>query len=151
MRAALLLALVCCCPLAGQSAADRVGFYQWVGVAPPGQPDLLTAARERSARLGLGVFRLYVGARFDYREPYLSRRRFEGELRDGVTPAAILEIPRYAAVLDDPRLSTIVLTAYETRDYGGGPDDINLLRPWTAAESALERNEIGELCELLYK
>ncbi len=151
MRAALLLALAVCCPLAGQSAADRVGFYQWVGVAPPGEADLLTAARERSARLGLGVFRLYVGARFDYREPYLSRRRFEGELREGVTPAAILQIPRYAAVLDDPRLSTIVLTVYETRDYGGGPDDINLLRPWTAVESALERNEIGELCELLYK
>jgi hypothetical protein len=158
VRGLLLLSFALCLPLAAQDAARRVGFYQWVGVAPPDDRDLLTAARERSAGLGLGAFRFYLGARFDYRNPYLSPRRFQREpregqeeLRNGLTPAAILQLPRYAAVLDDPRLSTIVLTVYETRDYGGGYDDINLLRPWTAAEAAVERNEMGELCELLYK
>ncbi len=102
-------------------------------------------------RLGLGLFRLYLGARYDYRRPYLSPERFEGEIDGPRTPASILQIPRYAATLDDPRLSTVVLTVYESRDYGGGPDDINLLRPWSEDDARLVGEQISELCRLIYE
>jgi len=148
MRALLLLALLSA-PLAAQP--ERVGLYQWVGVAPEGVSDQLTAARERTTELGLGVFRLYLGARYDYQRPYLSPERFEGDLDDARTPASILQIPRYAAVLDDPRLSTVIFTVYESRDYGGGPDDINLLRPWSEDDARLVNQQISELCGLLYE
>lgn len=148
MRALLLLALAAA-PLAAQNAAERVGFYQWVGVAPAGETDQLTAARRKTTELGLGVFRLYLGSRFDYVHPYLSAQRFEEAPDSALTPAAILQIPRYAAVLDDPALSTVVLTVYESRDYGGGPDDINLLRPWTDAEARMVDEQITALCRLL--
>ncbi|MEZ5396388.1 MAG: hypothetical protein R2724_26795 [Bryobacterales bacterium] len=72
----------------------------------------LTAARERTTALGLGLLRFYVGPRFDYVHPYLSPRRFEGDEAGARTPAEILQIPRYAAVLDDPALRTVILTVY---------------------------------------
>lgn len=148
MRPLLLLALLAA-PLTAQP--ERVGLYHWVGVAPEGETDQLTAARERTAELGLGVLRLYLGARYDYQRPYLSPERFAGEIDGARTPAAILQVPRYAAVLDDPRLSTVVLTVYESRDYGGGSDDINLLRPWSDTDARLVDEQISALCRLLYE
>ncbi|MBI1358546.1 MAG: hypothetical protein GC160_29770 [Acidobacteria bacterium] len=134
----------------GQLPADRLGLYQWVSVPPSGDADLLTAARLETTELGLGAFRLYLGARFDYRRPYLAPGRFGGEIDGPVTPAAILGLPRYAAVLDDPKLSTVMLTVYESRNYGGGSDDLNLLRPWSSTDQQAVRDQIGALCELLY-
>ena len=116
------------------SAADlkeRIGFYQWVG--PParqGEPDPLTAARERATALGAKVFRLYVGARFDYIHRLYSPRRFQSDPVEGpLTPAKITALPRYRAVLEDPLLETVILTVYPVADYGAGPDDMNLARP----------------------
>ncbi len=134
--------------LAAPLPSQRIGFYQWVGVSPSDtNDDLLTEARERISNLK--TFRLYLGARYDYQEPYLSPRRFNGSKK--ITPASILSIPRYRAVLDDPNLSTIVLTTYTTHDYGGGPDDLNLLRPWTDLERQVETTQITALCEHLYR
>ena len=146
--AALLLLLAVSC--AAQFPAERLGFYQWVGVAPPGEADLLSGARRRGAELGLGVFRLYLGSRYDYRRPYLAPRRFAGEIDGPLTPAAILALPRYAEALDDATTHTLILTVYESRDYGGGSDDLNLLRPWSAADERAVREQIGALCDLLY-
>ena len=150
--AAAGLALALAFGAAAQDLSGRTGFYQWVGVAPEGSDsDLLTAARERTTALGLGLLRLYLGPRFDYVHPYLSPQRFDGETGGALTPADILRIARYAAVLDDPALQTIVLTVYASRDYGAGPDDLNLLRPWGEAEQRAETEQIETLCELLYE
>jgi len=128
--------------------AQQIGFYQWVGISPSDtDADLLTEARERIG--DQGAFRLYLGARFDYERPYLAPDRFAN--LDTVTPASILTLPRYRAVLDDPKLSTVILTTYTTHDYGGGPDDLNLLRPWTDFERKTETTQITALCELLYR
>ncbi len=132
---------------------QRIGFYQWVG--PPGLTageDLLTRARRRSAETGSRVFRLYVGARFDYVHLPFSSRLFSGGRVDGpLTPAKILALPRYRSVLENDSIETVVLTVYPIRDYGAGPDDINLLRPWSKVETELEREQTKELCEFLYQ
>jgi hypothetical protein len=147
----LILALVAGTSSA-QTPASQVGFYQWVGVAPRGETDdLLTAARERTTSLGLGLFRFYLGPRFDYAHPYLSPERFADDEARARTPADILRIPRYAAVLEDPALQTVILTVYASMDYGAGPDDLNLFRPFGNAEREAETRQIEALCELLYE
>ena len=126
----------------------RVGFYQWLGVS--GRPgDLLTQARRRATAAGSRVFRLYLGCRYDYVHPVMDKRRF-GEAAS-LTPEGILAtVARYRAVLDDPALETIILTVYSCADYGGGPDDINLQRPWSEREEKLVREQIAALAEWLY-
>ena len=144
-RLALLLPALC---LAQPN--PRVGFYQWAGsTAGAGSGDLLTRARERIRPTGAGLLRFYLGARFDYVHPVLSPRRF-AELRQP-TPAAILQLPRYRAALEDPLLPTLVLTTYPSIDYGAGPDDINLLRPWTGREEKQEYSQMFELAEFLLR
>ena len=132
---------------------QRIGFYQWAGVLPANAGgDLLTEARHRSVAIGARVFRLYVGARFDYIHPPYSPRRFS---RDGIseplTPARILRIPRYRDVLEDPKIDTVILTVYPISDYGGGPDDLNLQRPWSDREREWEFTQTSELCRYLYQ
>lgn len=131
----------------------RVGFYQWAG--PPvgsGEPDSLTAARERTVAIGAKVFRLYVGARFDYVHHPFSARRFKSDSIAGpLTPAKIVNLPRYRAVLEDPRLETVILTVYPIYDYGAGPDDINFTRPWGEREREVEFSQTKELCDYLYR
>lgn len=147
-------------PILSADLAGRIGFYQWDGVTPRGEAgDLLAAARRYATDAGARVFRLYLGARFDYRRHPGSSRRF---VEDGLvserfsagenklTPARILALPRYRAVLEDPKLETVILTTYSSADYGAGPDDLNLLRPWSAKEEEAERREIRELCDFLY-
>ena len=140
-------------PLWSADLRDRIGFYQWVG--PPvgsGEPDSLTAARERATALGAKVFRLYVGARFDYVHRLLSSRRFQQDRVEGpLTPAKIIALARYRAVLEDPKIETVVLTVYPIADYGAGPDDMNLSRPWGPTEREIEFSQTTELCEFLYR
>ncbi len=145
--AALVLsqaAAVCAQPPHG----DTVGFYQWLGVSDrPG--DLLTQARRRAVALGSRVFRLYLGCRYDYKHPVMDKRRFDGA--ESLTPVEILaSVDRYRAVLDDPALETVIFTVYSCADYGGGPDDINLQRPWSEREEKLVREQIAALAEWLY-
>ena len=149
--AAVFAAALLAGPAAGQPLGGRIGFYQWSGVAP-GWPeaDLLTAARQRAVALGSRVFRFYLGGRFDYRLPELDPRRFESDLEGPLTLARLLDIPRYRAVLTDPALETVVLTAYSIADYGGGPDEVSLLRPFGADERRLVQRQIGELADKLY-
>jgi hypothetical protein len=105
--------------------ASQIGFYQWVGVPVEGDPaDLLTQARRHAVAAGAKVFRFYLGSRF---------------------PAD------YRPALADPRLETVILTTYTSRDYGAGPDDLNLLRPFGPAEEETERRQITDLCEALYR
>ena len=132
---------------------QRIGFYQWVGSPSfEANEDLLTRARRRSVETGSRVFRLYLGARFDYLHPPLSPRRFSRDRVDGpLTPAKILALPRYRSVLEDDDIETVVLTVYPIRDYGAGPDDINLLRPWSEAEAEIENSQTKDLCEFLYQ
>jgi hypothetical protein len=133
-----------------ETLGRRIGFYQWRGVAPAGE-DLLTQARLRATAAGARLFRLYLGGRFDYVHSVLSPRRFAGDgIAENTTLAGILALPRYRAVLEDDALETVVLTAYAVQDYGAGPDDLNLLRPWGAREETAERRQITELCEWLY-
>ena len=131
----------------------RIGFYQWRGVAQSGQEaDLLTLARERAVEAGARVFRFYLGGRFDYVNPVLSPRRFASDaLARPVTLDGIIRLPRYRAVLADPALETIVLTAYPVHDSGGGPDDLNLLRPWGPRLERLEREQITALGHWLFR
>ncbi len=150
VRVAIVAALALPVGLAAQQA-PQIGFYQWQGVNPDGAADLLSAARRRTTAMGGTLFRLYLGARFDYRHPLLSPQRFEGELSGPATPAAILDIERYGAVLEDPAFKTVVLTAYSAIDYGAGPDDVNLLRPWSDREDRAVREQIGALCRLLFE
>ena len=131
----------------------RVGFYQWAGMLPANAGgDLLTEARHRSVAIGARVFRLYVGARFDYIHPPYSPRRFSRDgIREPLTPARILRIARYREVLEDPKIETVILTVYPIHDYGGGPDDLNLQRPWSGRERDLEFKQTSELCRYLYQ
>ena len=146
MRRLCLLAVLCLL-LGGRSLGEpnrRVGFYQWVGEPPSGShQDLLTLARERVKSTGAGLLRFYVGARFDYIHPLLSPRRFE-QLEER-TPARIVDLPRYRAVLEDPALPTLVLTVYPSMDYGAGHDDISLLRPWSSREEKQEYRQMFDL------
>ena len=139
--------------LSGADLRERIGFYQWVG--PPtrqGEPDPLTAARKRATTLGAKVFRLYVGARFDYVHRLYSPRRFQSDPLEGpLTPAKIMALPRYRAVLEDPLLETVILTVYPIADYGAGPDDVNLSRPWGPREREIEFSQTTELCDFLYR
>ncbi len=130
---------------AQQPFAERLGFYQWDGAPVVGRSDdLLTQARRHATATGARVFRLYLGARYDYQH-HAGHRPAPGS-----TPAQLLALPHYQAVLDDPDLHTILLTTYTSADYGAGPDDLNLLRPWTAAAEQAEREQIRALCEFLY-
>jgi len=129
MRAALLLVSLATghwtLATASPLATAQIGFYQWVGIPVQGDPaDLLTQARRHATAAGARLFRFYLGPRFpsDYR-----------------------------AIVADPALDTIIMTAYTSRDYGAGPDDLNLLRPWSEADARAERNQITALCEDLYR
>ena len=156
----LLIAAGRAFPAASAKLDKRIGFYQWDGVAPSGDPaDLLTSAHRQATGAGATVFRFYLGSRFDYKHHPGSRGNFvddgltgsgvpAGE--NGLTPAGILALPRYRAVLEDPKLDTVILTTYASADYGAGPDDLDLLRPWSAKEEEIERREIAELCNFLY-
>ena len=125
--------------------AAAIGFYQWVGVEPRADSaDLLTQARRQTRAAGSRLFRLYLGPRYDYIH-HPGAVRFET-----ATPAAILALPRYRAVIEDPGLDTVIITTYSAADYGAGPDDLNLLRPWGAAADKLERAQVRELCDYLY-
>ena len=151
LAAAWLLAVTAA--LSQSTLPRRIGFYQWVGMLPADvETDLLTEARHRSVAVGARVLRFYVGARFDYVHPPYSPRRFS---RDGIgealTPTRILQIPRYRKVLEDPNIETVILTVYPISDYGGGPDDLNLQRPWSDRERELEFNQTSELCRYLYQ
>jgi hypothetical protein len=157
---AALVTAIMCCPWA--HAADgldpeqlrsRIGFYQWRGAADAaGQQDLLTLARRRAVEAGGRVFRFYLGGRFDYVHPVLSPRRFEGDAMESpVTLAGIASLPRYREALADPALETIILTAYPVYDYGGGPDDLNLQRPWGPELERLEREQITALGHWLFR
>ena len=132
---------------------QRIGFYQWVGSPNfAASEDLLTRARRRSVETGSRVFRLYLGARFDYVHLTFSSRLFSRDRVEGpLTPTKILALPRYRSVLEDDSIETVVLTVYPIRDYGAGPDDINLLRPWSKAETELEHGQTKQLCEFLYR
>ncbi len=152
-RLATAFFLVVTAAISQPGLPQRIGFYQWAGVLPANaEGDLLTEARHRSAATGARVFRLYVGARFDYIHPPYSPRRFS---RDGIsgplTPAKILRIPRYREILEDPNLDTVILTVYPIHDYGGGPDDLNLQRPWGDREREWEFTQTSELCRYLYQ
>ena len=132
---------------------QRIGFYQWVG-SPNFEAgeDLLSRARSSSVETGSRVFRLYLGARFDYAQLPFSPRLFSRDRVEGpLTPAKILALPRYRSVLEDDDIETVVLTVYPIRDYGAGPDDINLLRPWSRVETELEHGQTKELSEFLYR
>jgi hypothetical protein len=144
-------------PAAGGISPDqlpgRIGFYQWRGViAPHVKSDLLTLARQKTVEAGGRVFRFYLGGRFDYLHEVLSPRRFDGDgLTNPVTLESIINLPRYRAVLADPALETIVLTAYPVHDYGGGPDDLNLQRPWGPGLERLEREQLTALGNWLFR
>jgi len=105
----------------------RVGFYQWESpICGALLPSPLFTAPELIERTGAGLFRFYVGARYDYVHPVLWPRRFAGVAH--CTPVDILRLAQYRYVIEHPALKTIVLTVYPSRDYGGGCDDINLAR-----------------------
>jgi hypothetical protein len=139
--------------LSPERLPGRIGFYQWRGVAERGPDvDLLTLSRQRAVAAGGRVFRFYLGGRFDYVHAVLSPRRFEGDnLARTVSLEGIISLPRYRAVLADAGLETIVLTAYPVHDYGGGPDDFNLLRPWGPELEHLEREQITALGHWLFR
>jgi hypothetical protein len=139
-------------PVVTERAANpRVGFYAWVSERPKdgGGKDLLTLARERAVAAGAGLLRFYVGARFDYLHPLLAPDRFP-ELQQR-TPAAIIELPRYRAVFEDPSIRTVVLTVYPSMDYGAGLDDINMMRPWSAPEEQQEYGQLSGLAERIFE
>ena len=110
---------------------QRIGFYQWVGSPNfTASEDLLTRARRRSVETGSRVFRLYLGARFDYvRLPFSSRLFSRDSVEAPLTLAKILALPRYRSVLEDDAIETVVLTVYPIRNYGAGPDDIKPAAP----------------------
>jgi hypothetical protein len=105
--------------------ASQIGFYQWAGVPVQGDPDdLLTQARRHATAAGARVFRFYLGPRFS---------------------------ADYRPIAADPALDAIIMTTYTSRDYGAGPDDLNLNRPWSEADAEAERRQIAWLCADLYE
>ncbi len=130
----------------------RAGFYQWSGTPVQGDPaDVLTQARRYATAAGAKVFRLYLGPRYDYLHHMGSPLAFSADGITGpLTPARILALPRYRAVLEDPAIETVILTTYSVADYGGGPDELNPLRYPTPAPGPAEQSQLRELCEFLY-
>jgi len=126
----------------------RVGFYQWESpIRDALLPSPLFTAPSLIERAGAGLFRIYVGSRFDYLHPVLSPQRFEGVAH--CTPVDILRLSRYRHVVEHPALRTIILTVYPSRDYGGGCDDINLSRPGIGAALDDEYRQMFALSEYL--
>jgi hypothetical protein len=147
MRALLLLVAA---TLVGAQPNPRVGFYQWESpIRGALLPSPLFTAPGLIEKSGAGLFRIYVGARFDYFEPVLSPRRFADVAH--CTPADILRLRQYRYVMEHPALATIVLTVYPSRDYGGGCDDINLSRADVRNELDAEHRQMFDLAEFLLR
>jgi hypothetical protein len=146
---ALLLALAAAALLFAQPN-PRVGFYQWESpIRGVLLPSPLFTAPELIQKSGAGLFRIYVGPRFDYFEPVLSPRRFAGVVH--CTPLDILRLSHYKYVIEHPSLVTIVLTVYPARDYGGGCDDIHLSRTGIRGELDAEYRQMSDLAEFLLR
>ena len=146
---ALLLALAAAALLFAQPN-PRVGFYQWESpIRGALLPSPLFTAPELIRKAGAGLFRIYVGPRFDYLEPVLSPRRFAGVAH--CTPVDILRLTHYKYVIEHPALPTIVLTVYPARDYGGGCDDIHLSRADIRGELDAEYRQMSDLAEFLLR
>ena len=137
MIAALLVAAVC--PFVPNAT---FGFYQWASTAPS---DVLERTQEALHRLHAGLVRIYLGPRYDYHSAVLA----EGRQRLG--PDEAWRQPHIRRLLDDPCISTVVLTAYPARNYGSGPDDINLNRPWSKLDEAAEYAQMFALADGLYR
>lgn len=151
-RLGALLVLTASLLAAQTELGRRIGVYQWSGVIPRGdETDLLTLAREKTTALGSRVFRFYLGARFDYRLPELSPRRFAADGLEDQTLVAVAQLPRYHAVFADPLLETVIVSAYPALDYGGVYDDVDLLRPIGERELRAEREQIADLVRLWYR
>ncbi len=134
------------------SISQFFGFYQWSGTPVQGDPaDVLTQARRYATAAGAKVFRLYLGPRYDYVRHMGSPLAFSTDaVTAPLTPARILALPRYRAVLEDPAIETVILTTYSIADYGAGPDELNPLRYPAAAPDPAEQLQIRELCDYLY-
>jgi len=117
------------------------GFYQWSSVEPAAILEKLAAA---SHARKTGLVRIYLGPRYDYHSPVLA------ESRARLSPDQAWRQPHIRALLDDPCLPTIVLSVYAARNYGAGPDDINLNRPWSKLDEDAEYAQMLALANGLY-
>ena len=133
---ALLLAAVC--PFVPNA---EVGFYQWAALMPAAA---LHQTVDKLHELKAGLIRLYIGPRYDYEHVVLSQERVRR------LPSEAIVQPVMRAILEDPCIPTIILSVYTGRDYGAGPNDVNLHRSWSEADTWAETSQLMALAEQLY-
>jgi len=145
-------------------ASERLGVYHWFAETPgfgqtpePRQAitsvaddDGLSRAVGDIERFGFRTVRIFVGGRYDYLQPLRSPLRFAG-VREPVTLAKILALPRYKRILENPQFKTVWLTAYPVFHYGDGPDEIDLRKPVAEHEWQQEYLQLREMVEWLYR
>ena len=119
--------LLVICAICGLCSAQSLGVYQWAGQV---HSLSLPAIHE----FGFDTARIFVGAKYDYQHPERSPDRFRGR--------SLVEIlARYRALLDDPKIKTVWLTAYPViRD-----DEIDLRRDVPEADWTEEGKQIRDM------
>src|SRR5258708_26014043 len=104
--------------LSVQVQAQHLGVYHWAG-----EVDSLPRAAAALPRFHFDTLRIFLGGKYDYVHPENSPARFEHRK---LTLAEIAALPRYRAVIGDPKIRTVWLTVYPVFDYGKGPAEIDL-------------------------
>src|ERR1022692_1737527 len=137
MPALLLLLLL----LGVDAQAQHLGVYHWAG-----EVDSLPRAAAALRRFHFDTLRIFLGGKYDYAHLENSPQRFEHRK---LTLAEIAALPRYRAVIGDPRIHTVWLTAYPVFDYGKGPVEIDLRA--ANPDWQEESRQMRELAEWLYR
>ena len=121
--------------------AQHLGVYHWAG-----EVDSLPRAAAALPRFRFDTLRIFLGGKYDYIHAENSPERF-GHRK--LKLAEIAALPRYRAVIGDPKIHTVWLTAYPVFDYGKGPAEIDLraAKPDWQEES----RQMRELVEWLYR
>ncbi len=122
-----MIRLCVICVICGQCFAQSLGIYQWAGQV---NSLSLPALHE----FGVDTARIFVGAKYDYRHPERSPKRFRGRSLTAI-------LARYRPLLDDPKIKTVWLTAYPV--IRG--DEIDLRREVSEADWVEEGKQMRDM------
>ncbi len=132
--------------LGAGAQGQHLGVYTWAS-----EVNSLPRAQAALARFHFDTIRIFLGGKYDYVHAENAPGRFSelrSALKGRVTLAKIAALPRYRALLDNPKVTTW-LTAYPVFDYGKGPVEIDLKQ--TSPDWDEESRQMRELVESLYR
>lgn len=119
------------CVICGSAFAQSLGIYQWAG-------QVHSLSLPAIYEFGFDTARIFVGAKYDYRYPERSPKRFRGRSLTAI-------LARYRPLLDDPKIKTVWLTAYPV--IRG--DEIDLRREVSEADWAEEAAQMRDMVRWL--